>query len=523
MILISNLKIPAALEQRAELEKKIKAKLNKRNVSWTIRRRSLDARGEMPKYVYQVVVEAALSDLRRRGDKDCTVYEETVYDAKPGKTLSRRPIIVGTGPAGIFAGYLLAKLGSRPILLERGRDADRRTEDVERFWSTGELLPDSNVQFGEGGAGTFSDGKLMTRTKDPRISEVMRIFVEHGAPEEILYVHNPHIGTDILRKVVKRLRASIESMGGEFHFEERMEEIESENGKLVGLRTNRADYEAEVVVLALGNSARDTFRMLHRLGVPMESKPLAMGFRVEHEQALINRVQYGTAWDISSLGAAEYRLTHRSEPGIGVYTFCMCPGGAVVAAASESGRLCVNGMSYYARDLQNANSAVVANVSPKGADPLEMLELQERVEEAAFRLGGGDFTAPVQRVSDFIRGKASIDFGRVKPSYRPKVKPTDLSALYPEEMTAAIREALLAMNEKLTDFASEDAVLTGVETRTSSPVRILRNDEMMSVGVEGLYPIGEGAGYAGGITSSAVDGLKAAEKILQCSEIPIHK
>lgn len=516
MILISNLKVPADLEQRAELEKKIQAKLKKRTVAWSIRRRSLDARGEVPKYVYQVAVEAALSDLRRRNDKDCSEYEELPYAPKPTRMPARRPMVVGTGPAGVFAGYLLAKLGSRPILLERGRDADRRTEDVERFWETGTLLPDSNVQFGEGGAGTFSDGKLMTRTKDPRISEVMRIFVEHGAPEEILYVHNPHIGTDILREVVKRMRASIERMGGEFRFDERMEEVRIEAGKVVGLRTNRSDYEAETVVLALGNAARDSFRMLHEKGVPIASKPLAMGFRIEHKQEAINRVQYGNSRDIPSLGAAEYRLTHRSAPGIGVYTFCMCPGGTVVAAASEPGRLCVNGMSYYARDLENANSAVVANVSPSGTDPLEMLELQERVEEAAFRLGGGDFTAPVQRVSDFLAGRPSVDLGRVKPSYRPKVLPTDLSSLYPAEMTAAIREALLGMDGKLAGFSSEDAVLTGVETRTSSPVRLLRDDEMMSVGVHGLYPIGEGAGYAGGITSSAVDGLKAAEKILGC-------
>lgn len=523
MILISNIKISATADQTTELERKIQGKLNKKNVSWTIRRRSLDARSDTPKYVYQIIADASIADLKRKQDKDCTPYEEMSYLPRPTVHPSCRPIIVGTGPAGLFAGYLLAKFGAKPILLEQGKDADRRTEDVEHFWSTGELLPNSNVQFGEGGAGTFSDGKLMTRTKDIRIGEIMRLFAEHGAPEEILYVHNPHIGTDILRKVVKCLRKSIEDFGGEFHFEEKMEEIEIREGTLVGLRTDRAEYETDIAVLALGNAARDSFRMLFRKGVPMEAKPLAMGFRIEHAQLTINRVQYGKSYDIPSLGAAEYRLTHRSEPGIGVYTFCMCPGGVVVAASSEPNRLCVNGMSYYARDLQNANSAVVANVSPKGADPLEMLELQERVEEAAFRLGGGDFTAPVQRVSDFIRGKASIDFGRVKPSYRPKVKPTDLSALYPEEMTAAIREALLAMNEKLTDFASEDAVLTGVETRTSSPVRILRNDEMMSVGVEGLYPIGEGAGYAGGITSSAVDGLKAAEKILQCSEIPIHK
>lgn len=520
MILISNIKIPAEANQTAELERKIQGKLNKKKPKWSIRRRSLDARGDVPKYVYQILVDAALSDLRRKHDKDCTLFEEVPYLPQPTRSLLRRPIIVGTGPAGLFAGYLLAKFGARPILLERGRDVERRTKDVEHFWSTGELLLNSNVQFGEGGAGTFSDGKLMTRTKDPRVGEVLRLFAEHGAPKEICYVHNPHIGTDRLREVVKALRKSIENFGGEFRFEERMSEVLIRENRLLGIRTDRAEYDADVLVLALGNAARDTFRMLFEKDVPMEAKPLAMGFRIEHAQSEINRVQYGATCDIPSIGAAEYRLTHRSTSGIGVYTFCTCPGGAVVAASSEPNRLCVNGMSYYARDLENANSAVVANVSPKLGHPLEMLELQESVEEAAFLLGGGNFSAPVQRVSDFLAGRKSTSLGSVRPAYRPSTTPTDLSSLYPEELTNALRESLLAMDSKLPGFAAEDAVLTGVETRTSSPVRILRGEDMMSLGASGLYPVGEGAGYAGGITSSAVDGLKAAEKILRCVNIP---
>lgn len=433
-----------------------------------------------------------------------------------------RPIVVGMGPAGLFAGLRLAQAGLEPLVIERGRDVDRRTADVERFWSGKALDPISNVQFGEGGAGAFSDGKLNSGIKDPRCREVLQTFVRMGAPEEILYQAKPHVGTDRLRGVVRALREEIRALGGEVRFETKLTGLRFSNGTLCGAEIDGESVDCEFLILAVGHSARDTFEMLCQSGVFMERKAFSIGARIEHSQEMINRSQYGGAWAHPALGAADYKLSCHLKDGRAAYTFCMCPGGQVVAAASESGGVAVNGMSYFARDGENANSALLVSVGPEdfgGDDPLAGVRFQREWERAAFALGGGNYRAPAQTVGDFLRGVASTGGGKIKPSYRPGVTWTKLDNCLPAYAAADLKEAIGVFDRKIRGFADPEAVLTGVETRSSSPVRITRGEGLHSLSVRGLFPCGEGAGYAGGILSAAVDGLRCADALIeQCKE-----
>ncbi|MCD8036624.1 MAG: NAD(P)/FAD-dependent oxidoreductase [Clostridiales bacterium] len=485
-----------------------------------IRRRSLDARKkEDIHYLYTVdaVVKNEDRVLKNCRDRNISRSDWKKYELPEGTLcLKNRPVVVGFGPAGMFAALVLAEKGMRPIVLERGRDVDRRTEDVESFWNGGKFNPESNVQFGEGGAGTFSDGKLTTRTKDKRSTYVTEKFIEAGASKEIAYDAKPHIGTDKLKGVVKNIRNRIIDLGGEVRFESRLTDIKSENGKIKEIVVNGTDYiETENVVLAVGHSARDTFEMLKNRNIALEQKPFAAGVRIEHRQSDISFAQYGKAAE--KLPPADYMLTYTTKEGRGVYSFCMCPGGYVVAAASEEGRLVVNGMSEYTRDGENANSALLVQVNPSdfgSDDPLAGVEMQRRIEEAAFRAGGGDYSAPVQRYGDFVSGKATEAEGKVRHSYKPKVKYADLNTVLPKFIAESLKEAIPEMGKRLKGFDSPDALMTGVETRSSSPVRIVRDKEGVSLKLDGLYPAGEGAGYAGGIVSAAVDGVRQAENII---------
>ena len=434
-----------------------------------------------------------------------------------------RPIVVGFGPAGLFAALTLAESGACPIVLERGQDVDTRTRDVHAYWENGQAAfkTTSNVQFGEGGAGTFSDGKLNTGTKDPRGEHILRTFVRFGAPQEILVNAKPHIGTDHLKHVVKAMREEIIHLGGEVHFGARMTEIIRTNGVISALRyeDERGEHElsASHVILAIGHSARDTFTMLHDSRFSLQQKPFSIGARIEHPQMLINRAQYGDFAAHPALGAADYKLALHLPSGRSVYTFCMCPGGSVVASASEPDSVVTNGMSCFARDLENANSALLVGVGPEdfaSDHPLAGMYLQREIERKAFLLGGKTGKAPAQLVGDLLDGRASTSLRSVNPSYRPGVVMGDLRELLPDYVIAAMREALPLLGRKLRGFDHPDAILTGPETRSSSPVRIPRGEDLVSVDCRGLYPCGEGAGYAGGITSAAVDGVRCAEAVL---------
>ena len=438
--------------------------------------------------------------------------------AQAPEGLSERPVVIGTGPCGIFAGLILAQMGFRPIILERGKEVRERTKDTWGLWRKGKLDPESNVQFGEGGAGTFSDGKLHSQIKDPKFygRKVLTEFVKAGAPEEIMYVSKPHIGTFRLVGMVEEMRHSIEALGGEVRFQSRVEDIEIENGQVRGVVLASGDrITTRHVVLAVGHSARDTFEMLHRRGVYMEAKPFSIGFRIEHPQSVIDRARFGANAGNPLLGSADYKLVHHASNGRSVYSFCMCPGGTVVAATSEEGRVVTNGMSQYSRNERNANSGIVVGITPDDypGDVLAGVEFQRKWEARAFELGGRNYCAPGQRVGDFLAGRPSKKLGEVAPSYTPGVTPTDLSTALPDYAIAAIREALPAFEKQINGFAMEDAVLTGVETRTSSPVRIKRGEDFQSINIKGLYPAGEGAGYAGGILSAAVDGIEVAEAV----------
>lgn len=438
--------------------------------------------------------------------------------------LDVRPVIAGFGPAGLFAGLTLALAGARPIILERGRPVDERAQDIELLQSEGRLDEESNVLFGEGGAGAFSDGKLTTGIKDERCGWVLERLVEFGAPEETAYMAKPHIGTDLLRGVVRRMRQRIGELGGEVRFGSRLTDIITSGGGLRAVRvcTDGEEYELECgqLILACGHSARDTYAMLARRGVVMRPKPFSIGARIEHRQSMINASQYGrVAQDerlMRHLGAAEYKLSRQLKSGRGVYTFCMCPGGQVICSASEPGMTATNGMSLHARDGANANSALLVSVTPEdfGADgPLAGIEFQRRWERAAFELAGGGCKAPAQRVEDFLKGRASRSFGDVEPSYRPGVTPSDLAMCLPEFATLSMREALPQLGRMLRGFDHPDAVLTGVETRSSAPVRMERGADGCA-NISGLYPTGEGAGWAGGIMSAAVDGIRQAQRVL---------
>lgn len=428
-----------------------------------------------------------------------------------------RPIVVGSGPAGLFAAWTLARAGIPPLLIERGRDAATRRANVDAFWKTGQLDPASNVQFGEGGAGTFSDGKLNTGIKDPRCRDVLLAFAQFGAPEEILWQAKPHIGTDYLVDVVQNMRRDIETRGGEVLFETQLTGLHVENGAIRGAVLNgHTQVETGHILLCIGHSARDTFTMLQNAGVIMEPKPFSIGARIEHPQAMIDKAQYGSFAGHSALGAADYKLSAHLPNGRGVYTFCMCPGGLVVAAASETGGVVTNGMSLFARANENANSALLVDVRPTdfdSDDPLAGMRFQQHWERLAFEAGGGGYRAPAQLAGDFLAGRPSRDFASISPSYRPGTTPSDLRACLPGFVTDSIAVALMQFDRQLKGFANPDAVLTGVETRSSCPLRITRSQQG-EASIHGLYPAGEGAGYAGGIMSAAVDGIRAAEHVL---------
>ncbi len=502
-------------------------------ISYRIIRRSLDAR-KKPELFYVYTVDAELkneSAVRKKiKNKDIQFMEkEMPYRVRPtGKQkLSFRPVVIGTGPAGLFCGYQLARLGYRPVLLERGEDVRTRIKDVEQFFGGGRLNKDSNVQFGEGGAGTFSDGKLNTLVRDSsgRNAEVLKIFHAFGAPEQILYDNKPHIGTDILCRVVERMREEIKLLGGEVHFHSCVEGFDTAEGEdgsrvLTGLHVRdtqtgeKIRLVTQLAVLAIGHSARDTFGVLEKLGIRMQAKSFAVGVRVEHPQELINESQYGKGYD-PSLPAAPYKLTAKAADGRGVYTFCMCPGGYVVNASSEEGGLAVNGMSYSKRDGINANSAVIVTVTSEdfGSDhPLAGMEFQRRLEAAAYRAGKGKI--PVQLFEDYCRSRTSVGEGHIRPQMKGAYAWANVREIFPENIALDIEQGIFAFDRKIKGYARGDAVLSGVESRTSSPLRIFR-DESFQSSVRGIYPCGEGAGYAGGITSAAIDGLKVTESIIK--------
>ena len=489
-----------------------------------ISRESIDARKkDNIRFNYSVLVkcenESKVVDKAR--DKDVVLEAETeeksfIYGQQKMKY---RPIVVGMGPAGIFAGLLLARNGYKPIIIERGQAVEDRTHSVEEFWRNGKLNLESNVQFGEGGAGTFSDGKLTTRIKDPKCDLILQELVKAGAPPETVYMGKPHIGTDILKTVVKNIRKHIIDLGGEVRFDNRLECLISKNKRLSAVKVNGEEIPCDVLVLAIGHSSRDTYEMLYKSEVVLTPKAFAMGVRIEHPQELIDISQYGKYAGHPRLKAADYRLAHTNDVlNRAVYSFCMCPGGEVVAAASEGERLVTNGMSYYKRDGVNANSALVVSVKPEDFDnnnALSGMEFQRRYESLAYKLGGGGYEAPVQLVGDFLKNSVSNKIGKVEPTYRPGYNFRDLRQCLPGFIIDMLKEGINIFDKKIHGFAMNDAVLTGVETRTSAPVRIERNENLQSLSLKGLYPAGEGAGYAGGIVSAAVDGLKVAEGIMK--------
>lgn len=536
MIRLNQLKLPVEHTGEQLVHKTAQAlRIQKQDIlDLEIVRQSLDAR-KKPELFYSYSVNVTVKNegkvykdaSRRLGKANVLLMDKTEYTfPAPGQNEQKhKTVIVGLGPAGLFCAYYLAMHGYAPVVLERGADVDARQADVERFWATGQLLPDSNVQFGEGGAGTFSDGKLNTLVKDKygRNTEVLRTFVKHGADPAILYQAKPHIGTDVLSKIVKSMREEILRLGGEVHFHSQVTEILTEDGHVSGVKVNHTDIiPCEQLVLAPGHSARDTFSMLYEKKFPMSAKPFAVGFRVEHPQNVINQSQYGAA-QVKGLGAAAYKVTAKTGVGRGVYSFCMCPGGYVVNASSEPGHLAVNGMSYSGRDGKNANSAIIVSVTPKdfgSADPLAGIRFQRDLEQKAFELCNGKL--PVQRYGEFrakVTGEEQTQNGTLDPEWmnmEPKCKGAyawaDLTGILPEECNLAFVEGMDSFGRQIHGFDSPQAILTGVESRTSSPVRIERDEDLQSE-IRGCYPCGEGAGYAGGITSAAMDGIRVAERI----------
>ena len=512
----------AVLKERAAKKLKLTASQLK---DIKILREAVDARKkDMIKFNYTLEVTAHENEAKlveNLNDKDVKLENHKYTDEVLFGTrkMEHRPIVVGMGPAGLFAGLLMARKGYKPIIIERGERVEERTKSVNSFWKTGSLNAESNVQFGEGGAGTFSDGKLTTRIKDSRCDYILESMVKAGAPEEILYTGKPHVGTDILKTVVKNIREEIINLGGEVKFSSRLEDLIIKNGILMGIKVNGEELPCENLVLAIGHSSRDTYDMIFKRGITLKAKPFAIGVRIEHLQSLIDESQYGKFAGHPRLRAADYRLSYTSEKlNKSIYSFCMCPGGEVVAAASEEKRLVTNGMSYYKRDLTNANSALVVSVGPGDfgeGNPLAGMGFQRHLESLAYSLGGGGYKAPVQLVGDFLKDRVSTKLGKIKPTYTPGYEFKELKQCLPSYVIDALKEGLVNFDNKIKGYASEDAVLTGIETRTSAPVRIERNESFQSVSLQGLYPAGEGAGYAGGIVSAAVDGLRIAEAIMK--------
>ena len=524
MLRLTDIKLPldhGASALKAAILKKLKLPADAL-LDFQVFKRAHDARNKQAiTYIYTVDVTLkdetrAPRDLRPTPDMDYK-FAAHAPAAFPNDHLNR-PLVIGAGPCGLFAALILAQSGFRPIILERGKAVRERTKDTWGLWRRSVLNPESNVQFGEGGAGTFSDGKLYSQIKDPRYlsRKVLTEFVKAGAPEEILTEAHPHIGTFRLVTMVEAMRETIEALGGEYRFNSKVADLLlTPDNDVRGVKLESGEeIESDHVVLALGHSARDSFEMLHERGVAIEAKPFSIGFRIEHPQGLIDKARFGRS--IPELGAADYKLVHHAKNGRDVYSFCMCPGGTVVAAASEPGRVVTNGMSQYSRNERNANAGIVVAITPEvdyPGHPLAGIELQRRWETAAFAAGGGTYAAPAQLVGDFVACTPSTVLGEVVPSYRPGVTPTDLSTCLPDYAIEAIREALPAFGRQIKGFDRADAVLTGVETRTSSPIRIRRGEDFQSLNTKGIYPAGEGAGFAGGILSAAVDGIKVAEAV----------
>ena len=496
--------------------------------SFVMFKRGYDARNKRNiQLIYTLDITLTDSDLANdllvqfESDNHVKATPDTSYKyvGEAPENLTERPIVIGFGPCGLMAGLTLAQMGFKPIIIERGNEVRQRTKDTFGFWRQRKLNTESNVQFGEGGAGTFSDGKLYSQVKDPNHygRKVMTEFVKAGAPEEILFVSKPHIGTYKLVTMVEKMRAEIIALGGEVRFATRVDDLHITDSKVTGVTLNSGEtLKTNHVVLAVGHSARDTFEMIHDKGVYIEAKPFSIGFRIEHKQSTIDQARFGDNAGNEILGAADYKLVHHCKNGRSVYSFCMCPGGTVVAATSEEGRVVTNGMSQYSRNERNANSAIVVGIDPARDypnHPLAGIDLQRQLETLAFELGGKDYSAPAQTIGDFLKGKPNSELGDVKPSYTPGITLTDLSKALPDFAVDAIREAIPAFNKKIQGFSSDDGLLTGVETRTSSPISIKRNKEFQSINTKGLFPAGEGAGYAGGILSAGIDGIKVAEAV----------
>jgi len=530
MIRLTELRLPidhAPEDLEAAICKKL-AILAKDLIRYEVFKRSYDARkNNILSFIYtldlsvkdeEAVLKRLAHDPHIRLSPDTRYHFVAHFDSHIKPQSALRPVVIGFGPCGIFAALTLAQMGLKPIVLERGKPVRERTQDTWGLWRKKILNPESNVQFGEGGAGTFSDGKLWSQVKDPKFHgrKVLQEFVKAGAPEEILYVSKPHIGTFRLVGVVEKMRKEIIELGGEVRFGQKVTGFEISNHDLQGIHLESGEFlEANHAVLALGHSARDTFATLHDAGVYMEAKPFSVGFRIEHPQSLIDRSRLGPHAGNPLIGAADYKLVHHAKNGRSVYSFCMCPGGTVVAAASEPNRLVTNGMSQYSRNERNANAGIVVGITPEDypGGPLAGIEFQRQIESKAFILGGSNYEAPGQLVGDFLQGKTSTEFGSVIPSYKPGVHLTDLAESLPSYAIEAIREAIPAFEKKIKGFSMNDAVLTGVETRTSSPLQIKRGPNFQSINTKGLYPAGEGAGYAGGIMSAGIDGIKVAEAI----------